>query len=197
MPIQADLLASSHLGLAPLAGAPRNFAEFAAMAGNAVEIVIERAALHRPAALLGMLTPVASQLFRPGAAIFVRAGDRLEGATDQRVRLLVGRGFAASLEAPVPLGRPGLEIAAVDGKRLLEIKPSDPLAVLQLARHGDEPVIWLAASGGALPDWRPQRLDRETVLIGGSGGTRLGFNAETDRAITVDHAAFGGWRARL
>lgn len=197
MPIEVDLLASSHLQLAAMGAQPESFAEFAALAGNTVEIVVDRAAMRRPAALLETLTPVASQLFRPGAAIVLRVADRLEAAAPTRARLLVGRSFAAELEATLPIGRAGLRVASSDGTSLVEISPAEPLAVLQLARQGDQSVLWLAASDGALPRWQPRSLDRETVLIGDAAGTRLGFDASNDRVIEVDHVSAAGWREWL
>ena len=195
LPVEVDLLPTSHVELASVSGAPANFAEFAARLGETVEIQVEPELLARPATLLATLTPVVEQLVRGGARLSVTAAG--SALASQGGSILVGRRFAAALVAPVPLTATGVAVAGHDGTLLAEVSPSASLAVLQLARRDGEPVLWLAGSAADLPAWRPARLDRENVVIGDAIGTRIGFDSRADRAISIDYRPAASWAARL
>ena len=195
LPVEVDLLPTSHVELASVSGAPANFAEFAARLGETVEIQVEPELLARPATLLATLTPVVEQLVRGGARLSVTAAGSALASPGGSI--LVGRRFAAALVAPVPLTATGVAVAGHDGTLLAEVSPSASLAVLQLARRDGEPVLWLAGSAADLPAWRPARLDRENVVIGDAIGTRIGFDSRADRAISIDYRPAASWAARL
>jgi cellulose synthase operon protein B len=195
VPVEVELLPTSHLELASVSGAPRNFAEFAARLGETVEIQFEPGLLGRPATLLATLTPIVEQLVRGGARRSVNAAG---GATaSPGSAILVGRSFAAALTAPLSLAGTSVAVAGPGGAELVEVGPADSLAVLQLAQHGGNPVLWLAGTGPDLPAWRPARLDRENVVIGDAIGTRIGFDQKADRAISIDHRPAESWAERL
>jgi cellulose synthase operon protein B len=194
VPVEVELVPTSHVELARLSGPPATFAEFAAGLGETVEIQIDPAHLSQPATLLTTLTPVIEQLVRGGARLRVETGSATATASGA---ILVGRRFADALTAPMALTGQGVTVAGLDGTRLAEVTPDSSLAVLQLARRGGEPVLWLAGSTAELPIWRPARLDRENVVIGDAIGTRIGFDVAADRAITVDHRAAASWSDRL
>lgn len=195
LPIEIELLSSSHVELVAATEAPGNFAEFAARLGETVELNVEPALLGQPGRLLATLTPIVEQLVRRGARL--RVATTADGTNGDGAAILVGRHFAASLTAPLPLTGPGVIVRSRDGAGLAEVDPGTAMAVLQLARRGGEPVLWLAATGAELPAWRPGRFDRENVLIGDASGVRIGFDSKADRAIAIDHRPAPNWTERL
>lgn len=195
VPVEVELLPTSHLELASVSGEPRNFAEFAARLGETVEIRVEPALLARSATLLATLTPIVEQLVRGGARLNVTVASGAEASAGSAI--LVGRSFAATLTAPLALAGTSVAVVGADGAGLVEVDPAASLAVLQLARHAGEPVLWLAGTGTDLPAWRPARLDRENVVIGDAIGTRIGFDQQADRAISIDHRPAESWAERL
>lgn len=195
LPIELELLPSSHVELANGPDSPGNFAEFAARLGDTVELRVEPALLGQPVRLLATLTPIVEQLVRGSARL--RVGTGIDGQGDDAAAILVGRRFGQTLTAPVPLTGAGVVVRSRDGAGLAEVGPGAGVAVLQLARQGAEPVLWLAGSGADLPAFRPGRVDRENVLIGDASGLRIGFDSKADRAITIDHRPAASWAERL
>jgi hypothetical protein len=194
VPVEVELVPTSHVELARVSSPPTTFAEFAAGLGETIEIQIDPAQLGQPTTLLTMLTPVIEQLVRGGARLRVETTSATATASGS---ILVGRRFADVLTAPLPLTGQGVTVASLDGTRLADVNPESSLAVLQLATRDGEPVLWLAGSTTALPAWRPIGLDRENIVIGDAVGTRIGFDATADRAITIDHRTPASWAERL
>ena len=195
LPIEVELLPSSHVELASGPDKPGNFAEFAARLGHTVDLRVEAALLGQPVRLLATLTPIVEQLVRGSARLRVAiAGD---GEAGDGAAILVGRRFAETLTAPVPVTGGGVVVRSRDGVGLAEVGTGAGMAILQLARSGSEPVLWLTGTDADLPAFRPGRLDRENVLIGDASGRRIGFDSAADRAIAVDYRPVGTWTERL
>lgn len=193
----AELLASSHLLLTEAPKRPSSFAELAALFDARTAILIESAAVARPAALLATLTEIGRHLFRPGAPGRLRLVELDRPPPVEGPFVLVGGRGWPELEAPLRLDRGRVALLGRSGDPLLEIEPGDDLAIAQLVRLGERSGLWLAATGESPSLWPGDRLDREDLVIGDRHGTRVALRTATDTVPIVDYPEAVSWLDRL
>lgn len=195
--IPAQLLASSHLVLAPASAHPTSFAELAALFDAGTPILVDASLAERPAALLASLTGIGRHLLRPGAPGVLRLVEMDRPPPVEGPFLLVGGRGWRELAAPLRLDRGRVQLVGRASGPLLEVGPGSELAIAQLARLGDRPGLWLAGTGVGSLAWSGDRLDREDLALGDRHGTRLALRTTSDRVITVEYPEALSWLDRL
>lgn len=195
--IPAQLLASSHLVLAPAPEEPTSFAELAALFDARTPILVDAGSAERPAALLESLTGIGRHLLRPGAPGVLRLVEVDRPPPVEGPFLLVGGRGWRELAAPLRLDRGRVQLVGRASGPLLEVGPGSDLTIVQLARLDDRPGLWLTGTGVGPPAWPGDRLDREDLAIGDRHGTRLALRTTTDRVIAVEYPEAFSWLDRL
>lgn len=168
---QAELRGDIRFSLAEATTRPVTFAQHVTRfrKGVAVKIVDPR---DRPLGALAV------------AAIAPHAPQRAAGPAE----IVVSRERPKGLTAPLRFDTGDVEIRDRDGRLLYDHAKLEQFTLVQLARRGDRPVLWVRPGKWPLAA-TPLELDYGSVALFGPRGREIAFSPDQDHALSIVYAA--------